>query len=255
MNLTLTGTKRPCRANLTWLTKGLATGGDLSWDPKLRALQIADILDSGITHIIDMRMEDDDAELWASMGIEYINLGTDDIDGWHVPADLFNKGVEFAREAKRAGGKVLAHCHMGINRGPSMAAAILMDRGMAPSTALRLIRTKRPISGVHYFMDAYDAHVERSGRKADWQVRKFLHSQWYAAVGNPTATKHIKAACRAGHLEDARARVAKREAERFAQYTGRRAQDQLVAVPGSLAWEDQQAEDNEWYASVLREAN
>lgn len=200
------------RANITWLTRRIATGGDLSWDPKLRALQIADILDAGITHIVDMRMEDDDTELWADLGIKYINLATNDIDGWHIPAALFDRGVEFARAAQLTGGKVLAHCHMGINRGPSMAAAILMDWGMNPVASLKLIRAKRPITGVHYFMDAYDAHLSRLAIVADLKDRRWIHSQWKALVGNPEATLHIMAACKAGHLEDGRALRAMRDA-------------------------------------------
>ena len=52
--------------------------------------------------------------------------------------------------------QVLAHCHMGINRGPSMAYAILLATGMEPVAALTAIREARPIAAIAYDGDALD---------------------------------------------------------------------------------------------------
>jgi dual specificity phosphatase 3 len=50
--------------------------------------------------------------------------------------------------------QVLTHCHMGINRGPSMAFAILLATGMEPVEALDAIHSARPIAAISYAHDA-----------------------------------------------------------------------------------------------------
>jgi hypothetical protein len=45
---------------------------------------------------------------------------------------------------------------MGINRGPTMAFAILLATGLDPITALNAIRRARPMAVVHYADDALD---------------------------------------------------------------------------------------------------
>jgi dual specificity phosphatase 3 len=45
---------------------------------------------------------------------------------------------------------------MGVNRGPSMAFAILLATGMEPVAALTAIRRARPMSAISYAGDALD---------------------------------------------------------------------------------------------------
>jgi dual specificity phosphatase 3 len=52
--------------------------------------------------------------------------------------------------------QLLAHCHMGTNRGPSIASAILLRTGMDPVAALTAIRAARPIAAIAYDGDALD---------------------------------------------------------------------------------------------------
>ena len=192
------------RANISWLTDDLATGGDLSFDPELAAEQVEDIVRAGITHIIDMRKEDSDEAIWEREGIKYLHLGVNDAHGYHIPHSIFDAGVEFARQAEIEDGKVLAHCHMGINRGPSMAMAILMDKGYRPTKAWDLIREKRPIAAVAYAEDAMLAHLERNEVSA---VRKRLHHDLLIAHVQsrmtPEAIQNIQHSIREGHLNDA----------------------------------------------------
>ena len=54
--------------------------------------------------------------------------------------------------------KVLVHCHMGINRGPSMAYACLLMLGHDPIEAMTMIRSARPIAAIGYAEDALDWH-------------------------------------------------------------------------------------------------
>jgi hypothetical protein len=75
--------------------------------------------------------------------------------------------VEAARKAKP--GRIMVHCHMGINRGPSAALAILMDQGYPLTEALTAIRQTRPIAAMAYANDAWRAEWKRQGMRS----RKF----------------------------------------------------------------------------------
>lgn len=149
------------RANLGWVTADLAVGGDLDVDDKAMIQQLREILDAGITHVMDLRSEANDADIWGRLDIAYRWLGTDDAEGHVVDPEIFDAGVRFARRAVREGGKVLAHCHMGINRGPSMGFAILLDRGHSPIEAFDMIRAARPQAFIAYAQDALAAHAAR----------------------------------------------------------------------------------------------
>ena len=151
------------QANLTWLTDSLATGGDFEYDPRLAEQQMQDLLSQNIGVIIDCRIEADDAAMWANHPeIEYYHLPEDDYGGHKMSAKHFAKAVAIAQQAEANGKKVFTHCHMGINRGPSTAYAILLDRGFSPEEAFDLIRERRPISAVYYAEDALRAHLLRT---------------------------------------------------------------------------------------------
>lgn len=162
------------RANISWVTHDLAVGGDLAYSDQIALKQAREILKSGITHVVDMRSEANDASLWESFGVAYKSLGTDDRTGHVVDPAIFDAGVHFARLAARSSGKVLAHCHMGINRGPSMGFAILLDRGYPPIAAFDMIRSARPEAFIAYARDALVAHAARQHRKGvnvvNWQA-------------------------------------------------------------------------------------
>ena len=70
--------------------------------------------------------------------------------GQEVPPEWFDVGVGYAVDAIAAGGVVLVHCHMGINRGPSLGYAVLLGLGWSPLDALDAIRAARPISFIAY---------------------------------------------------------------------------------------------------------
>lgn len=123
------------------------------------------VADAGVTHIIDCRMEWSDEEVVAAHapGVAYLHHGVDDA-GQRMPDWWFDEGVAFALDAlARPGTKVFAHCHMGINRGPSMAYAILLAQDIDPIDALDAIRAARSIAAVGYAEDALDWHHRRTG--------------------------------------------------------------------------------------------
>lgn len=190
------------KPNISWLTHNVATGGDLAYNYDTAIEQARAIKAMGVTHVFDGRIEADDKRLWDSLGVHYLRVGVDDAQDSHLPASYFDQAVEWAREAVDNGGKVFAHCHMGINRGPSAAAAILLDQGMKPLTVLKLILSKRPIAGIYYFMDAYDAHIRRSGQAPNRDRRANVARQWRALVRNPEQIAHVQRAIADGHADD-----------------------------------------------------
>ncbi|NCD15979.1 MAG: hypothetical protein EOL91_01450 [Actinobacteria bacterium] len=153
-------------ANAHFVTESLAVGGDLADNTRLAVLQARELLGAGITHVLDVRQECDDTDLWSHFPpVSYRWAGIDDA-GQRVPAAWFEDITMWAVDAITAGGVVLTHCHMGINRGPSAGYAVLLRLGWDPVAALTAIRTARPIAAVAYAEDALLWHFARTGATA-----------------------------------------------------------------------------------------
>lgn len=151
--------------NIDFVLSRLAAGGDLPVDEAAALADLAALVEAGVTHIIDCRQEWSDERFVAAHapGVTYLHHGVDDA-GQRMPDWWFDAGTAFALEAlARPGTKVLAHCHMGINRGPSMAYAILLRLGWEPVAAMDAIRSARPIAYIAYAEDALDWHHRRTG--------------------------------------------------------------------------------------------
>jgi hypothetical protein len=152
------------RANASFVTDRLLVGGDLDLYDNHRAVeQLGELLEVGVTHVVDCRYEADDAELFALVPeIDYLHHGTDDA-GQRMPDQWFDTGVRYVLEALRLPESVvLTHCHMGINRGPSLGFASLLALGWDPVEAIDAIRTARPIANVWYAEDALSWHHRRN---------------------------------------------------------------------------------------------
>lgn len=154
-------------ANLHFVTPQLAIGGDVSaLDDDLAVLQFSEICSLGITHIVDTRLEWNDAATFARSAPEigYLHHGMDDA-GQAVPAEWFEQAVSWIEAALAAdpGAVVLTHCHMGINRGPSLGFAVLLAQGWDPVEAIAAIRAARPQANVWYAADALSWHQQRAG--------------------------------------------------------------------------------------------
>lgn len=170
-------------ANIDWLTDDLATGGDFSYHAHVAQAQLEDLIAQHVGCVIDCRMEADDFDTWADVPeVRYHWLPTNDANGWHIPDEHFDAAVRIARRAQRDGKPVLAHCHMGINRGPSTAFAILLDRGMGAIEAFDLIRTKRPRAMVAYAVDALMAHQTREDGQVDWDEVNTFSAHYEAEI-------------------------------------------------------------------------
>ena len=77
-------------ANLHFVTPTLAIGGDVSPHIDLAAQQLQEIDTLGITHVVDVRLECSDAQLFAATlpHLSYLHHGMDDA-GQAVPAEWF----------------------------------------------------------------------------------------------------------------------------------------------------------------------
>lgn len=146
--------------DISYITGRVWTGGDLPSDLGDDAM-LADLVaiqEAGITDILDNRIEWSDEEFVRAHAphLGYLWNGADDF-GQLMADDWFQTGVDFALEVLAdPDAQILSHCHMGINRGPSMAFAILIATGMDPVAALTAIRRARPIAAIAYDGDALD---------------------------------------------------------------------------------------------------
>jgi protein-tyrosine phosphatase len=133
--------------DMTWVTDRIAVGGGI-WT----ADNMAAVARAGVTHILDMQMEFDDTALAVPHGITVLWNPIDD-DFQHKPADVFERGVAFARQAlEEAGTKLLVHCAAGVHRAPMMALAILCSTGWNLNRAMNVIESKRAVVD---FADVY----------------------------------------------------------------------------------------------------
>ena len=187
--------------NITRLTEQLWTGGDLPEGLTEAVSHIKAWHNLGIRTIIDNRFEWNDADVVAAVEpeITYLHAGVGDA-GQRMPDWWFDGVTAFAQDAIDAGHGVLLHCHMGINRGPSAAFAVLLATGWDPVAAIDLIRANRPIAAVGYAEDALDWWQ----RKADLPtseriVQRNALRRW--RQGNPHDTVRLIRQIRAAERE------------------------------------------------------
>ena len=97
----------------------------------------------GISHVVDLVAEYP-APAWVRALPGYRNLPI--LDGAEPPSrEAF---LDVIRDLRDVTGGVLVHCDSGRGRAPTMAAALLIARGLAPDvdSALALVRSGRPVS-------------------------------------------------------------------------------------------------------------
>jgi dual specificity phosphatase 3 len=141
--------------NISQVTEQLWTGGDRGRTSM--ATYLAQLEAAGITHVIDCRPHGQPDQAYAQAHVPHIGyLFNPQYDnGQKMPDWWFVDGVDFALHAMRdPAAKVLAHCELGINRGPSMALAVLLAIGMTPEMARAAITAARPIARIAYADDA-----------------------------------------------------------------------------------------------------
>lgn len=134
----------------------LAVSGDLPHNRTAAEAQLRVWESEGITDVFDMRGEADDSDFihGNSTVITSHWFGVDDNGGkrsnrWFE--SYVNTAMGILQDPTR---KILVHCHMGVNRGPSALFAIMIATGWGHLDALRRIRDVRPIAGLIYAPDA-----------------------------------------------------------------------------------------------------
>lgn len=180
------------RANIDFVLPNLATGGDLHHDDDIAGRQLLDLVEQGVTHIVDCRIEADDTDFVAALDpdMAYLHIGVDD-DGGRMPASWFAEGTAWIAEAMSdPDAVVFVHCHMGINRGPSMAFAAMLTLGYDPIEAITAIRTARPIAAVGYAEEALGWHLHGSGAtNTERRTQRAALRRW--RTNNPHDTVRI----------------------------------------------------------------
>src|SRR5262249_50932948 len=137
----------------TWLTDRIAVGGGI-WS----AENMEKLAAQGITHVIDMQIEFDDTPLGRPLGVEVLWNPTDD-DFEPKPAELFQRGVDFAQKAlDEEDAKLFIHCAAGVHRAPMMSLAVLCSMGWNLEDAMELIQGRRAVVD---FADVYLESVEK----------------------------------------------------------------------------------------------
>ena len=157
--------KRPVRPKsphlmwrqICWVSPLLAVSGDLSRNRAAARIQLGEWEAAGITDVFDMRGEADDTQfIHENSSITSHWFGVDDNgdkrdDAWFE--GIRDQAYAVLNDLSRAR-RIMVHCHMGVNRGPSALFAIMLATGWEALEALRAIRDVRPIAGIIYATDA-----------------------------------------------------------------------------------------------------
>ncbi len=135
--------------DMTWVTDRIAVGGGIWNDDNM-----AELVRTGVTHIINMQIEFDDRPLAEGYPVTVLHNPTDD-DFQPKPPALFQRAVDFALEAlDEPEGKVYIHCAAGVHRAPMMTLAIMRVLGWPLEDAKTLIQQRR------YVVDFADVYVQ-----------------------------------------------------------------------------------------------
>lgn len=175
-------------ADVCELTPQLWTGAELHpTDPATARLQLDELVASGVDAIIDCRYERDDAS-WVTEAIphmDYLYIGVEDA-GRRMQHEWFDAGTDYAIDQMNDGHVVWAHCQAGINRGPSMAFAIMLAMGWDALQALDHIRAARSIARIRYAEDAVDWWYSKVEAPKDERKRQVDRvRQWRRDNGLP----------------------------------------------------------------------
>jgi protein-tyrosine phosphatase len=150
--------------DMTWVTDRIAVGGGIWTEEKMM-----EVVQAGVTHIIDMQIEWDDTRLAAPYGIKVLWNPTDD-DFRPKPPELFQRGVDFALAAlDDADARLFIHCAAGVHRAPMMTLAVLRAMGFRLQDAMNMIQARRQVvdfaevyvQSVEDFMRNYEAAEQR----------------------------------------------------------------------------------------------
>jgi len=139
--------------DISWVTERIALGGAI-WN----ARNMEELVQAGVTHVLNMQIEFDDRPLAELFGIQVLWNPTDD-DFLPKPPELLKRGVDFALAAMEdPEARLYVHCAAGVHRAPMMTLAVLCAMEWKIDAAMVLIETRRPVVD---FADVYVGSVQR----------------------------------------------------------------------------------------------
>lgn len=129
-------------------------------------------LNENVDVVIDCRAAGEKAGGWhllrdLKVPVVHANM-YDDGGNSNDPQDFIRAAQAISRLGIKPGkGRYFVHCHMGINRGPSMAMYLLMIGACGPQKsaqgAFMLLRSQRPGVGIAYAKEAVTAALRTNG--------------------------------------------------------------------------------------------
>ena len=116
-------------------------------------------LQLGVTHVISVESERGDFGMHT---LPWIHLPTPDIG--RMPVHIVRDAITWARGVFcEPNSRLYVHCQQGMSRSPSIAYAILRDRGLSHDEIIRRIREAvTPDWGAHPFHVAYLTSADRA---------------------------------------------------------------------------------------------
>jgi predicted protein tyrosine phosphatase len=126
--------------DLAWIEPGFAIGSS-PYSEQREAIS-----EAGIRVVVTVHDADEQAAAaWAELGVEVISIPTRD---WiAIPSATFERVVEIITDCLAQDRPVLLHCLAGVNRAPTLAAAVLCRRhGLTPEAAIEAVRQARPVA-------------------------------------------------------------------------------------------------------------
>ena len=126
--------------DLAWIEPGFAIGS------RPYVLEREAVAEAGIESIVALHEPaPGEVEAWHELGIACEVVPTPD---WvPIPRSCFTAAVEAVLRERALGRTVLLHCLAGVNRAPTVAAAVLCRRDdLAVDEALARVRRARPVA-------------------------------------------------------------------------------------------------------------
>lgn len=187
----------------------IVLSGDLPHDRQGAEEQLHEWQRFGVTHIVDVRGEVEgptgdcaDRRFVAEHApeITYVFLGTHD-NGTPQEPRWFDAAIEaLAPVLDDPDAVVLVHCHMGVNRGPSLGLRLLLEQGVRPFVALEAIREARPIAVALYADDAIRHWFGVERRSTEGRAIGALVDEWHR--DNPVDQGWIISRIRIAEFDD-----------------------------------------------------
>lgn len=125
-------------ADLAWIEPGFALGSR-PYEHQRSAVREAGI--DVVVALVELLPEEIDA--WRAIGVQALSFPTQDWIG--IPPARFDEVVGTILEQRAGGQSVLLHCLAGVNRAPTMAAAVLCrSHRLSPEEAVARVQAVRP---------------------------------------------------------------------------------------------------------------